>query len=773
MSTKPTLRTYVLGGIAASTLIVSGQVAAQQEPEPAAPEAVREAPAIEQITVTARRREERLQDVPISVSTLTMDELESRTVVSIEDIGAAIPALEMDECGVANCFRMFIRGVGTLVIGSFTDPRVGLYIDGVYIPRAIGGLFDVLDVERVEVLRGPQGTLFGKNTAGGAIQVITTPPSGEFGGRVKLGIGTDRLYTTQALLDFPILEERLYGRLSWSSRNSDGYMKNVATGSDAFSDRTQVARLSLRYLPTDNVDARFVFERARVREDGQLRSCDFDPDPGAGLLGLLALPSEPSLDAPNNLDTFIAECDRSWALGPDRGTSNLPARHDLDTWLTSGTLRWDLGWATVKSITAWRRSESFDRIDFTGADFQYFDSLIEFNHDTLNQELQLSGTALDDRVDWVGGAFLFREKEKSLLGFSILTEPTGFLPIPLPDGSFSFFQLLPLPSSNARSKIDFRSWALYGEATYHLTERLALTAGVRRIQEAKYVTDSFGDIGVRFKAWTPRANLSFRLNDSLMVYGGWSRGYTSGGFNIGAPSISPTADEEKLDSWEVGFKSDWFDNRLRLNVAAYYSDFENIQVLVQRQDAAGNFSQQLVNAAEAEITGFEVEMSARPLDNLMLSFGWAVTDADYKEFNDLTPPPLGSPLGTPPTVVNRKDLEFSHVPDHSFNVTGVYEIPAGELGMLSLQADYEYRSRVHGDILNSQGAKRKDRGLLNARVALQLADGRTEIALWGRNILDREYYLESSGLTASFGTNSIVWARDHSFGLELSRTFGN
>ena len=165
-------------------------------------------------------------------------------------------------------------------------------------------------------------------------------------------------------------------------------------------------------------------------------------------------------------------------------------------------------------------------------------------------------------------------------------------------------------------------------------------------------------------------------------------------------------------------------------------------------------------------------MSARPLDNLMLSFGWAVTDADYKEFNDLTPPPLGSPPGIPPTVVNRKDLEFSHVPDHSFNVTGVYEIPAGELGMLSLQADYEYRSRVHGDILNSQGAKRKDRGLLNARVALQLADGRTEIALWGRNILDREYWLESSGLTASFGTNSIVWARDHSFGLEVSRTFG-
>ena len=201
----------------------------------------------------------------------------------------------------------------------------------------------------------------------------------------------------------------------------------MATGSDAFSDRTQVARLSLRYLPTDNVDARFVFERARVREDGQLRSCDFDPDPGAGLLGLLALPSEPSLDAPNNLDTFIAECNRSWALGPDRGTSNLPARHDLDTWLTSGTLRWDLGWATLKSITAWRRSESFDRIDFTGADFQYFDSLI--------------------------------------------------------------------------------------------------------------------------KAWTPRANLSFRLNASLMVYGGWSRGYTSRGFNIGAPSISPTADEEKLDSW--------------------------------------------------------------------------------------------------------------------------------------------------------------------------------------------------------------------------------
>ena len=165
-------------------------------------------------------------------------------------------------------------------------------------------------------------------------------------------------------------------------------------------------------------------------------------------------------------------------------------------------------------------------------------------------------------------------------------------------------------------------------------------------------------LGARYKAWTPRANLSFRLNDSLMVYGGWSRGYTSGGFNIGAPSISPTADEEKLDSWEVGFRSDWFDNRLRLNVAAYYSYFENIQILVQRQDAAGNFSQQLVNAAEAEITGFEVEMLARPLDNLMLSFGWAVTDADYKEFNDLTPPPLGSPPGLPPQRSTARTSSF-------------------------------------------------------------------------------------------------------------------
>jgi iron complex outermembrane receptor protein len=727
-----------VGLLVAFPVFLSLPQVARSQQEAATPRATQ---VIEEITVTARKREESLQDVPISITALGSDELEQRSLRNLRSLTETIPNLRIGEAGLGrSSAALFIRGMGQASNIATQDPRVGLYIDGVYQGRLQGGLPDIVDLERVEVLRGPQGTLFGKNTIGGLINLVSAKPTDELSGRLKIGFGNKNQFRTAGVVNFPILDEQLFARVSFVTNEADGYVKNTFTGGDAWMDeRKQSARLALRYLPTDSITLDVTAEYQRVRESNGINTCKYAPKPPAG--GAIVTPAQQ------------ASCIRSSLSSDYKGEANVPREAPVTIWGWSSTLEWDLGFATLTEISSFRATDwkeaSSDSTVGSVLDF-WSDSTAEQNQ--WSHELRLNGAS--ERLSWVGGAYFFREDAE------------------VPKWVILFPALLPgPPSRNQIWDVVNTSWALFGEATYDLTERLSLTGGLRRTNERKHFNrfERFGLFGPqnvaaspkgskRYDAWTPRANLKFQINDDLMVYGGWSRGFASGGFNSGR-EIFPY-EPEFASVWEVGFKGVFFDNRLTVNASYYDSDYDDIQLQITRE-INGVLQALNLNAGAATIRGAEVEVVARPIEGLTLSAGLGITDGDYTEFLDQ--------VGVVP--VDRKDAPYPG-PQNISNFSAQYDFTAGSYGDASARLDWSYKSKAYDLDRAPEGTQNKV-GILNGRVSLMLPDGRTEIALWGTNLLDREWEAKGDGTDQSFsGSVTYTILRPRRYGIEVSRRFG-
>lgn len=760
------MRSIVLTAVLVSVLTPGSFAFAQAVPgesAPAASEEGRRPPvAREEIVVTARKREERIQDVPISMTAFTSAALEGRSITRNEFIGFASPNVQFDTAAdQQDTARIFIRGVGQINVLFSSDPGVGLYVDGVYLSRQNGGIFDLLDIERVEVLRGPQGTLFGKNTPGGAIQVITNKPSGTFESMVQGGLGNDDHVSGRFMVNVPLVDETLFARIAMLSTSTDGYMTNVVDGSKYQGDKGIAGRASLRWLPTDDVDAVLSFEQTKSHEKGILNLCEWDPSPeslappGGGLFTLQYLDS---LLGTSLFNDFMAACISADALAPDHGASDTPSVSHSDTWQTTGTVNWDLDWANLKSISSWRTTEVQRSLAVDGTSFPLLEvdssragNPAPSNHKQWSQEFQLSGTGLDGRLTWLGGAYGLIERARVQSGTCLLPQ------LAFVGGC-----------SGAVSKAELKNWtyAFFGEATYDVTERLALTAGLRRSLERKETTGStsagvpvsFND---RFSAWTPRAIASFHVTEDLMLYGGWSRGFKSGGLNnVNVPPFAP----EFVNVWEAGFKSTSFDDRLTVNFSYFYNDYQDIQLSVLRSNGAGSFINQITNAGQATVKGLELEIAARPVEGLLLSGGLGTIDAQYDQFDDIEP--------STGLQVDRSNLDFVLTPEVTFNLSAEYGLPVGDWGTLTARADWYHQGNVHNDTKNTPAIDQGKVGLLNARLSFRLPDQRTEIALWGRNLLDRRYFMMAATLRESFGFNFEVWSPPRRYGIEITRYFG-
>ncbi|MCZ6618766.1 MAG: TonB-dependent receptor, partial [Gammaproteobacteria bacterium] len=616
---------------------------------------------IEEVIVTARRREETAQAVPIPVSALSGDQLRERGITEIKNIEQIVPNLDFTNSGVnRGTAQVFLRGIGQVNWGPTQDPKVGIYVDGVYLGRPQGAVFDLFDVNRVEVLRGPQGTLFGRNTTAGLVHVITNDPTDEFEAKISGSFGNDGQLNSDALVNIPMIEGVLAGRFAFQTRKDDGFMEDNLgrkwneTDSKSF-------RAKMLWTPTDSLEFLFAGEVFASRETAGLGKC-IGGVPGGGT-GL------------NFFTLIFGALDDLEAACTDNGdyyeaNDNDPNHSKVTTRAVSLNAKWDVGDITLNSITAWRNMDETNGswgwgTDFNGELSNSIEVLGDQNspYDQWSQEFRVDGSAFDDRMTWVTGIYGFRESATQKLNVPFwrgqgvpppdpADAPLFFIPGSAFGPPFSFFPLVGdfavvIADSISRRQETHgtqKSYAVFAEGTFDVTEKLSVTAGYRWTKDTRIfkrfqftstggfdpgnlcpgmVVDAMGNATtssceqkLTYSQATPRAIVNYDFTDDVMVYGSFSRGYSSGGMN-GDIRMRPF-EPEISDNWEVGMKSQWFDRRVQLNLNAFRNDYENQQITVSRL-VGGQPTADLINAQEATIEGVEMEIQANPLPGLYLT----------------------------------------------------------------------------------------------------------------------------------------------------------
>ena len=794
------LRTSLCLAIAA---IAAGTAVAQ---EPASSSTAR---LMEEIVVNARGVEEGLQDAPIAVSAFTGETLDYRGVDSLNQIERFVPSLTLQNNpsfgGASNSAAIYLRGVGQKEFLPTTEPGVGLYVDGVYVARSVGAILDIIDIERLEVLRGPQGTLFGRNTIGGAISIATRKPEpgGEFGGSLSAAAGTDSLLHLRGTVHIPVSDSFAI-RGSLASMTQDGYVER-ADGIDLGDDDTFTGRVSFAFQPNDSFSALITADMTRDRENGpalELIGIDFTdlsqlqgvvlapPPPMAFIHNVTTAalgPGQPcaATDPAGNGVTSnpaSANCyDARYigADGKDEGTA--PAYSETDVFGLSATLDFNLSdTLAIKSITAYRELDS----DFA-RDGDHSPHRISQFEDTLDQEqftqeLQLIGT--HDRLDWILGAYYFSEDGNNVntLDFTV---------------------------SNFRSggQFDNTAWAAFAQATYDVTDKLHLTLGGRYTDEDKSFTPDqiiynnyyagfsnlvppgnplaaldapFLQAGSRIlpllekeisiSEFTPMANLAFDLSDRTMIYLTYSEGFKSGGFTQrvfppvvagftappGTPDIDliPTYEPEFVEVIEAGIKLDLLDGRLRINGAVFQTDYEELQVQVFNSVAPVTR-----NIGEASIEGVELELSASPADGWFIEGSLSMLNAEYDN------------IDTANTLI-LKSNDFERVPETMASVGVSKEFLLASSGSVMLRADWSYRSETYNDAYNTPLLETDSYSLIDASVRWTNQQGDWSVILSGRNLSD-EQYLVTGVYGTAFQSFEGMYERGRQWRAEIRKTF--
>ena len=730
---------------------------------------------MDQLTVTARRRPEYLQETPVSITAFTELDLEQGGFTRIDDIGRFTPNVSFSQNGgTQENGRAIIRGIGTSDPQETRDPGVGVYIDDVYIARSQGMLLPVLDIERIEVLRGPQGTLYGRNTIGGAVKVVTRAPSEELEGFLQLRAGNFNLLETKGILNIPLRSEVAAMRVGFTSTTREGYTDNQLTGEETDNRRLLAGRWELRVNPSPDIEARFNFEQTRAHNKGRGGECRYRADAFA------ARPTGPLIPLENAIFNFQTNCNATRSDGDEfEYMSVTEADSDSDTMGLNTTLEWETEAFNAKSISAWRRIETQNFLDFTFAATNIGQSKAETDQqDQISQEFNITGNPFGDAFTWTGGLYWFYEKLKPGRDMT--------------DVAFNLCQAFNVALACNQSftqnlGIRTDAFAVYTQGTFEATERLSFTAGIRRSVERKEFSQftfnymdnartvnpaSVLDIqqSNRFDAWTPLFTTSFQATPDVMIFGTYSRGFKSGGFN-GRPraDVAPTLqpfDQEKLDNFELGFKSALLDNRLFANVTLYRSEFNDIQQTVLSSDPnTGGLAASVQNAAEAIIQGVEFEMRANFVQNLDLKLGIGIARAQFTELDE--DQPVINPITNMP--VDNSSLRLNNTPAANGSVTATYLIPLG-FGDLSTRASWYHRGRVtYGP--TSRTLDESKVGVLSSRITLALADGKTEFSLWGDNLLDRRYLNDGLNFEDGFAASLGYYAAPRMFGVEVRRRF--
>lgn len=722
--------TYAIHAALAAGLMLP--LAHAQSPAAAAAAEDGEARVLDAVTVTARHREESLQDVPIAVTAFTPEALDTLDVGDLSDLDAHVPNLTLYAARGSNTtMTVFMRGVGQADPLWGVDPGVGLYLDGVYIARPQGALLDVFDVGRIEVLRGPQGTLYGKNTIGGAIKYISNPLPTRTQARAELTLGNFSQRNLKASIGSPIGESVRF-RLAAASLQRDGFGENLTQGTPLTDQDTLAARFSIGLFAGEGFDAVFSIDHLE----------DASAPRGAQMLTA-------NLFAPG----FAPLADRYDArngMAPVNNTT-LDGMALTMTWTRDNWL--------LTSITAQRESATETNLDFDTLPNIIADVAASYHDEQFSQELRLNHDA--------GG------RSRGVLGLYWFDGTAGGWV------RNNFFNLA---FGDTQGTVDTRSIAAFADWTWDLGERTELSAGARWTSEEKtadvlnrgfsnatftipIATVADFEDSVSFENVSPRFAINHELSEDLMLYGSFSRGFKSGGFNIRAnavavPRSARPFEDETVDSFELGAKATLLGGRAFVNAALFHNVYENIQLSVFSSfiDANGvaQFFGDFTNAGEGTIQGAEIEYQFLPSDRWLISGNLAWLDARYDEFID--------------RGVNIADRQrFTNAPEFSGAINLEYRQPLGDAGELAFRTSFSYQSEVWPTTDLSPLIRQPGYGLWGAGLIWR-SGGPWTVSLQGSNLSDESYRVTGFNIPA-LGVHTGFYGPPRQWALNLRYDF--
>lgn len=725
---------HSLVAMAVASLLSSPMVLAQEQQDTTEAEDGK----LERIEVTARRTSESLQEVPVAVTAFGEGELERDGIEDITELQYKMPNTTFQVSrGTNSTLTAYIRGVGQQDPLWGFEPGVGIYIDDVYVARPQGAVLEVLDVQRVEVLRGPQGTLYGKNTIGGAMKYVTRELTGYDEFEIKGTVGSYNQADLKVAGQTALADNFFVGG-AFATLNRDGFGEFVNTGDENYNKELMTGRLNAKWLVNRDLNVKFAADW--TKDDSNAR--------GGHRLQESLLSNQPRLT--DVYDAYTA----------------MPTWNEVETEGYSMTVDWAINndWM-FKSVTAYREGYTNTNIDFDSTVNPVLLVPAIYEDDQTTQEFQFMYR--DDRLDFVGGLYFYEGEACGVFGtvLGMFTELGQLTGLPLADMTI-----------DNGGCVDTSSQALFGQATYQMSDKWSVTLGGRYTQDDKeadvyrytYAGIKFLDRGdydappiainsefttkADWSKFSPHASLSYQVNRDLMLYGSYSNGFKSGGVDMRAdvsliPSAEQPYDPETVDTVEFGIKSEMLDGKLRMNAAAFYSDYQDMQVTVQRATSAGGVSSQVLNAADSTVKGFELESSFAVTPTFKLTGVLGYIDAEFDEvavFNAETQ-----------QVEDVSDLwSFQNTPEITANLGFTKEFEVAN-GALIWSTNVSYRDDTQIFELPSP-LDEEAYSLTNTSLVWYSNSSQWTVGLHAKNVFDEEYRVSGYNFGSTFGDNVVT-----------------
>jgi iron complex outermembrane recepter protein len=750
---------------------------------------------IQEVVVTAQKREESLQTTPIAISTLSSEDLQARGIISFEGVAKASPSITFTPYPTSgNLLILYLRGQGVSDPAQITsDGSVGLYEDGFYISRPQAATFDLADLERVEVLRGPQGTLYGRNTTGGAVNLLSKKPSGEFGFKQSLTFGTRDRFRSLTTVDLPAWHD-IAAKISLLKSSKDGYVKNAGSAHDFGEEEQLAGRLALHWQVSSALAADYFMEKGNL-----------DSTPGyyqnAAWSG-----------------TDITFGGVSYPYHRDGGKPQSHSYRPSDLKLSTSdfeghglTLTWDVSDAlTIKSLTGYRKlnwrayqdfAEGFAFITSTDPTFPLQPLPVTLLTDNavsdhqFSQELQLIGNALDNRIKYIGGLYYFSEGS-SAPGYGIQTAGGSTLNkyryvAANAKSKAAYTQLSWMPPV-LDDKLEFTLGARY-TADHRDAERSNAVNGV--YQERGSATGTQNDQS--FKKFNPTFTVGYTLSDDISSYAKIATGYKAGGSSESGAigQFDQTFKPENVTTYELGLKSYLWQRRIRANIALFQSKFDDMQLAFATDPGDAGIVQSY-NAGKATVNGAELDLLVQPIDDLSFNFEYAYLDPSIDKVEALSGTIFDPAINPAVTGVfaigdNIKDLfTLPYAPKNSLNLGADYTFLHFSGGSLAAHLDYHFQSQTFATATAGPAVKGRDNvtlpayGLFNGRftLALDLPRGdHVDVGLWGKNLTRKKYLVQNTGMGSAvpvvnqvgqtidaYVQSSRIWAEPASYGLDIN-----
>ncbi|GAB3369923.1 TonB-dependent receptor [Spongiibacter taiwanensis] len=703
--------------------------------------------------MTAERRSQSIQDIPASISAFDERAIRDGGIVDVSAVAPKVPGFYAGGFGTSRP-QLYIRGIGTRQFDPGSESSIGVFVDEAYLGRTGGVLGTLKDVQRIEVLKGPQGTLYGRNVIGGVVNVVTKAPTEEFEAEAEAGIGNYSSRNVYGAVSGPLNEDNtVLGRISLWDSYREGYMTNLNSGENPQGLDNTGGRGRLQFKPSDRLRVDLIGEFARDTGDSfQGESIGSTTNPNGILLGT----GTPTKSSNPYKQYYSSDTDYS---------------RDIDSF--NARVEYDFDAGTLVSISTYREMTYSDDRDFDNTDLDVIRQISDEESEQTSQELRFvsnpdGNLSFDGKVDWIVGLYYFNDESTHTDTFlygedSVIYDPT------VPGGQRD------LTGGDFKTK----STAYFGQATIMLTEKLDMTLGLRYTKDEKesvmygetndsspLVSADFTTVNPtsEFTSTDPKIVFNYVLSDDASVYASYSQGFKSGGYQytpLTAEQAGQVFDPEELVALELGFKSQWLDNSLTFNGAIYQFDYTDIQVSRVVQLPNGSTPSLIDNAGESEIRGLEADLMYRPTYALTLSLAYAYTDAEYKDY-------------VASDAVDYSGTRMVRAPEHSFNLGAEYLFEIGGGMELVLRGDYSYMSKFYhepGEANAKYGStapftKEDGYGLTNLRATINKDNWR--FALWANNVFDEEY---RSTILALPGQVINIYGLPRTFGATVSWSY--